>query len=116
MKIIVTENQIEFIRRYEQIKELVDMGIDVISNDEDFCGYTYGNFIEEVCWQVSDKMKDLNMETETVGTIDKVHGWVRNNFNKHIRTKYKSLLKKLCMGEKLDDVDYIVESKLNKKM
>ena len=35
MKIILTENQIEFIRRYKKIKELVDEGIDVLSNDED---------------------------------------------------------------------------------
>ena len=67
MKIILTENQIEFIRRYKKIKELVDEGIDVLSNDEDFCGFNYSAFIEEVCWQVSDHMEDLNMETETVG-------------------------------------------------
>ena len=45
MKIILTENQIEFIRRYKKIKELIDEGIDVLSNDEDVCGYTYSDFI-----------------------------------------------------------------------
>ena len=70
MKIILTENQIEFIRRYEKIKELIDEGIDVISNDEDFCGFNSSAFIEEVCWQVSDKMEHLNLPTDTVGMND----------------------------------------------
>ena len=61
MKIIITENQVEFIRRYKKIKELVDEGIDVLSNDEDFCCFNYSAFIEEVCWQVSDKMEYLNL-------------------------------------------------------
>ena len=105
MKIILTENQIEFIRRYKKIKDLVDEGIDVLSNDEDVCGYTYSDFIEEICWQVSDHLEDLNMETETVGTIEKVHRWVRNNFVEHIRKEFDRVIDNLKCGERFDDVD-----------
>jgi hypothetical protein len=105
MKIILTENQIEFIRRYKKIKELVDEGIDVLSNDEDFCGFNYSAFIEEVCWQVSDHMEDLNMETETVGTIEKVHRWVRNNFGEHIRKEFDRIINGPNCNERFDDVD-----------
>jgi hypothetical protein len=110
MKIILTENQIEFIRRYKKIKELVDNGIDVIQQevnwgDEDMCGYTYSEFIEEVCWQVSDKMEDLNMDTETVGTIEKIHKWVRDNFGQHIREEFDRLIDEHNCDEGFDDVD-----------
>ena len=109
MKIIITENQIGFIRRYEQIKELVDEGIDVISNDEDFCGFGYYDFIEEVCWQVSDKMNHLNLPTDTVGMIENVHNWVRDHFAEHIKKEYHSLIEKLCMVDRWDDADDIME-------
>jgi hypothetical protein len=105
MKIILTENQIEFVRRYKKIKELVDEGIDVLSNDEDVCGYTYGNFIEEVCWQVSDKMEYLNLPTDTVGMIDNVHKWVRNNFSEHIRKEFDRIINDPNCNERFDDVD-----------
>ena len=105
MKIILTENQIEFIRRYKKIKELVDEGIDVLSNDEDFCGFNYSAFIEEVCWQVSDKMEYLNLPTDTVGMIDNVHKWVRNNFSEHIRKEFDRIINGPNCNERFDDVD-----------
>ena len=110
MKIIITENQVEFIRRYKKIKDLVDNGIDVIQQevnwgDEDMCGYTYSEFIEEVCWQVSDKMEDLNMDTETVGTIEKIHKWVRDNFGQHIREEFDRLIDEHNCDEGFDDAD-----------
>ena len=105
MKIILTENQIEFIRRYKKIKELVDEGIDVLSNDEDFCGFNYSAFIEEVCWQVSDKMEYLNLPTDTVGMIDNVHKWVRNNFSEHIRKEFDRIINDPNCNERFDDVD-----------
>jgi hypothetical protein len=92
MKIILTENQIEFIRRYKKIKELVDEGIDVLSNDEDFCGFNYSAFIEEVCWQVSDKMEHLNLPTDTVGMIENVHKWVTDNFDEYIRKEFDRVI------------------------
>lgn len=105
MKIIITENQIEFIRRYKKIKELVDEGIDVLSNDEDVCGYTYSNFIEEVCWQVSDNMKYLNLPTNTVGMIENVHKWVKDNFDTYILEKFEIIMYDSNCNERFDDVD-----------
>jgi hypothetical protein len=92
MKIIITENQIEFISRYKKIKDLVDEGIDVLSNDEDFCGFNYSAFIEEVCWQVSDKMEHLNLPTDTVGMIENVHKWVTDNFDEYIRKEFDRVI------------------------
>ena len=105
MKIILTENQIEFIRRYKKIKELVDEGIDVISNDEDFCGFNYSAFIEEVCWQVSDKMEYLNLPTDTVGMIENVHKWVMDNFSEHIRKEFDRIINDPNCNERFDDAD-----------
>ena len=103
MKIILTENQIEFIRRYKKIKELVDEGIDTLNQQVDLCDYTSSDFLTEVCWQVSDHMEDLNMETETVGTIEKVHRWVRNNFVEHIRKEFDRVIDNLKCSERFDD-------------
>lgn len=105
MKIILTENQIEFIRRYKKIKELVDEGIDVLSNDEDFCGFNYSAFIEEVCWQVSDKMEYLNLPTDTVGMIENVHKWVKDNFDTYILEKFEIIIDNSNCNERFDDVD-----------
>jgi hypothetical protein len=105
MKIILTENQIEFIRRYEKIKELIDEGIDVISNDEDFCGFNSSAFIEEVCWQVSDKMEHLNLPTNTVGMIENVHKWVKDNFDTYILEKFEIIMYDSNCNERFDDVD-----------
>ena len=96
MKIIINENQLELVRRYEKLIELVNNGIDVLNqnNDlnEDLCDYTYNDFIEEVCWQVSDNMDQLNLSPETVGTIEKVHGWVRNYLGLYIREEYDRII------------------------
>jgi len=105
MKIILTENQIEFIRRYKKIKELIDEGIDVISNDEDFCGFNSSAFIEEVCWQVSDKMEHLNLPTDTVGMIENVHNWVKGNFDTYILEKFEIIMYDSNCNERFDDVD-----------
>ena len=96
MKIIINENQLELVRRYEKLIELVNNGINVLSqnNDlnEDLCDYTYSDFIEEVCWQVSDNMDQLNLSTETVGAIEKVHRWVRNYLGLYIREEYDRII------------------------
>jgi hypothetical protein len=105
MKIILTENQIEFIRRYKKIKELIDEGIDVLSNDEDFCGFNYSAFIEEVCWQVSDKMEYLNLPTDTVGMIENVHKWVTDNFDEYIRKEFDRVINYSNCNEGFDDAD-----------
>jgi hypothetical protein len=110
MKIIITESQNEIIRRYNQLKELVSNGIDVIQQDEDMCGYTYSDFIEEVCWQVSDKLEDLSMDTETVKTIEKVHGWVKDYFTTYIYKEFNHIKDNDCNSDLTSEVDDIQES------
>ena len=105
MKIILTENQIEFIRRYEKIKTLVDEGIDVLSQDTEICDYDFSGFLDEICWQVSDKMEYLNLPTDTVGMIERIHKWVRNNFNDFIRNEFDRIIYDENCGERFDDVD-----------
>ena len=105
MKIILTENQIEFIRRYKKIKDLVDEGIDVLSQETDICDYDFSGFLNEICWQVSDKMEYLNLPTDTVGMIDNVHKWVRNNFSEHIRKEFDRIINDPNCNERFDDAD-----------
>jgi len=105
MKIILTENQIEFIRRYEKIKELIDEGIDVLSQETDICDYDFFGFLEEICWQVSDKMEHLNLPTDTVGMIENVHNWVKGNFDTYILEKFEIIIYDSNCNERFDDVD-----------
>ena len=111
MKIILTETQLSLIRRISKLKELVDEGIDVLNQEEDLCDYTYSDFIQEVCWQVSDKMEELGMDTESVGSIDIVHKWVVNNFNQYIRERFDEIIVEHNCSEGFDDADPINESK-----
>jgi hypothetical protein len=117
MKIILTENQVEFIRRYGTLKELVDNGIDVIDQNGDLCDYTLSEFLTEVCWQVSDHMDELNMDNETLGTIEKVHRWVRNNFGEHITKEFNILIvTHNCSGnfdDSYDDEEYNLQESTN---
>lgn len=105
MKIILTENQIEFIRRYKKIKDLVDEGIDVLSQETDICDYDFSGFLNEICWQVSDKMEHLNLPTDTVGMIENVHKWVKNNFDTYILEKFEIIMYDSNCNERFDDVD-----------
>jgi hypothetical protein len=105
MKIILTENQIEFIRRYKKIKDLVDEGIDVLSQETDICDYDFSGFLNEICWQVSDKMEHLNLPTDTVGMIENVHKWVKDNFNTYILEKFEIIMYDSNCSERFDDVD-----------
>jgi hypothetical protein len=105
MRIIITENQIEFIRRYKKIKELVDNGIDTVYQQSDICDYTYSDFLAEVCWQVSDNGDELNMAYERIKDIDVIHRWVRNNFNKFIRDEFNRIIDDEKCNEGFDDVD-----------
>ena len=105
MKIILTENQIEFIRRYKKIKDLVDEGIDVLSQETDICDYDFFGFLNEICWQVSDKMEHLNLPTNTVGMIENVHKWVKDNFDTYILEKFEIIMYDSNCNERFDDVD-----------
>jgi hypothetical protein len=98
MRVIITESQYEFIRRYNTLKELVENGIDVISQNDEICGYTLSEFLTEVSWQVSDHMDDLNMDNETLGTIEKIHRWVRKNFGEHITKEFDKLIQLNCVN------------------
>jgi hypothetical protein len=105
MKIILTENQIEFIRRYKKIKDLVDEGIDVLSQETDICDYDFFGFLNEICWQVSDKLEHLNLPTDTVGMIENVHKWVKDNFDTYILEKFEIIMYDSNCSERFDDVD-----------
>jgi hypothetical protein len=95
-----------FLRREKSIKELVDIGIDQIAQSGDFCNWTFSDFLEEICWHVSDKAKLINMDKNEKSTIQK---WVRNNFSKYIKEVYDYLLNKLeCYDyyEEFDNDDF----------
>ena len=97
------KNNVSFLRRSTTIKELIDMSFDVLRDE--VCDYVFSEFLTEVCWQVSDKMEYLYMDTEKIGSIDTVHRWVRNNFDKYIRNNFDRLLEEERCDEGFDDAD-----------
>jgi len=89
----------QLLRRYVLIKELIDNSYDILRSE--VCDYAFSDFLEEVCWQVSD-----HMDLETVDSIEKIHRWVRNNFNDYIRENFDNLLnEENCDDDFYDDVD-----------
>ena len=105
MKIIITESQHELIRRYGKLKEMVENGIDVLNQEADLCDYTFSEFLTEVCWQVSDNIDVFNLDPQTVGSIDKVHRWVRNYFGLFIREEFDRIIEDHNCDEGFDDAD-----------
>ena len=105
MKIIITESQHELIRRYNKLKEMVENGIDTLNQEADLCDYTFSEFLTDVCWQVSDNMDEFNLDPQIVGTIDKVHRWVRNYFGLFIREEFDRIIEDHNCDEGFDDAD-----------
>ena len=97
MRIILNENQYSFLRRYSQIMNLIDLGIKEIRMG-DICEYTYGDFLAEVCWQVSDNMDDSI-------PIANIHSFIIINLNDYIRNKFDEYIE-LDGCNDSDDDDY----------
>jgi hypothetical protein len=99
-------NNFTFLRRKKTIKDLIDNGIQVISDDADLCDYTFSEFLTEVCWQVSDNSDEIGIEPgNEVGLI---HGWVRNNFSQYIKDEYLELIdSEGCNDYNKDEDDYL---------
>jgi len=85
MKIILSESKYNLLRRHNQIKDLVDLGIRTINRYSDVCDFTPGEFLKEVCWQVSDEMGDSI-------PIDELHMWVNVNFGDEINKQFNDLI------------------------
>ena len=50
-------------------------------------------------------MDELNLDPQIVGTIDKAHRWVRNNFSEHIREEFDRIIEDHNCDEGFDDAD-----------
>jgi hypothetical protein len=95
------DKNIPFIRRYSIIKELIEESFDVLRGE--VCDYAFGEFLTEVCWQVSDKRELLRLSE---GSIEIVHMWVRSNFYTYIRKMFEKLLQEeSCFDDFYDDND-----------
>jgi len=76
MKIIITESQSSFIRRYEILDRLVIQAIEVVQEQDDICDYSFRNFLEEIEWQVSDEKDEHKLGDD----IDFLHDLIENIF------------------------------------
>ena len=47
MKVVITESQFNFLRRYEILDRLVIQAIEVVQEQDDICDYSFKDFIEE---------------------------------------------------------------------
>ena len=90
MKYIITENQFTFARRHNLIKGIIDYGIKFIDEGGDICNWTLGEFVEQLCWVVSDHHNDLNIDMDKV-SISKIHEWVGENFYDYMKQEFKRL-------------------------
>jgi hypothetical protein len=100
----ISKDHISFTRRYEIIKDLIERGIDVLAQEVDICDYVKAAFLNEVCWQVSDNMEELNMNTESVDTIEKIQRWVKIYFGAYINNEFDKLMDLNCYGS-FDDAE-----------
>ena len=108
MKIIITESQLEFIRRYKVLDGLVSEAIEFVSSQDDICDYSFKDFFEEVKWQVSDNYEMLDLPKDLDPAI--VQDWVSDNFYGQIKDFYVAYVEPDCEDEYNndddDDLDY----------
>jgi len=101
MKIVITESQLEFIRRYKVLDSLVSEAIEFVSSQDDVCDYSFKDFFEEVKWQVSDKYEMLNLPKDLGPEI--AQDWVSDNFYGQIKDFYVAYVEPDC--EDYDEED-----------
>ena len=98
-------NNMAFLRRKEIIKDLIDVGIEVIRDNDDVCDYTFSEFLTEVSWQVSDNSDELGIESNNTN-IPLIHSWVRRNFSQYIKDEYLKLIdSEGCNDYDEDEID-----------
>ena len=108
MKIIITESQSSFLRRYEILDRLVIQAIEVVQEQDDICDYSFRDFLEEIKWQVSDKKDEHKLGDD----IDFLHDLIGKHFYKQIKDYYDSEITPRCEEEydnnddDDDDLDY----------
>ena len=101
MKIIITESQLEFIRRYKVLDGLVSEAIEFVSSQDDVCEYSFRDFFEEIKWQVSDNYEMLNLPKDLDPAI--VQDWVSDNFYGQIKDFYVAYVEPDCEEYNDDD-------------
>ena len=101
MKIIITESQLEFIRRYKVLDGLVSEAIEFVSSQDDVCDYSFKDFFEEIKWQVSDNYEMLDLPKDLDPAI--VQDWVSDNFYGQIKDFYVGYVELDCEEYNDDD-------------
>ena len=102
MKIIISESQREFIRRYEQIKDIINQAGEELR--EQVCDFTFGDFVNETCWLVSDNRDDFGFDEPENYEIwqeqtDEIHKWIVANFKDYLTEIFEKLVKEEnCLG------------------
>tara|TARA_R110000868_G_scaffold84_16_gene948 strand:- start:1852 stop:2178 length:327 start_codon:yes stop_codon:yes gene_type:complete len=91
MRYVITESQLDLIRRYDILKNLIDESFDVITQQDDICGYTFYDFIQEVKWQVSDHSEELK-----IGKVSYLHSLIELNFYEEIKEFYNGFMEENC--------------------
>lgn len=102
MKYLITESQFDLIRRYDIINNLIDEGAEYIIAEEDYCDYTFSDFLEEIKWQVSDNGDEFKL-----GDLQYLHDLIEKNFYDKIKKIWDSI-ESLCndYDDDDDDLDY----------
>lgn len=101
MKVVITESQFNFLRRYEILDRLVIQGIEVVQEQDDICDYSFKDFLEEIKWQVSDKKEEHKLGDD----IDFIHDLIEKHFYKKIKDYYDVKITPRCEEDYNNDDD-----------
>jgi hypothetical protein len=84
MKIIITENQHKFIRRYQEIEDGIQ---DFILTHKLTVMDTFGNFLTEICWNVASQVVGkMNIpEDDYVMYRNQLIHFIKNNFYEELK-------------------------------
>ena len=84
MKIIISEGQNRWLlRRIGIIENSVRIAIKTVDPND----YSLTDYIDEICWQVSDDFR-IEPAPETVGTIEDIHNFVKYKYYDILRQYY----------------------------
>jgi hypothetical protein len=103
MKIIIKESQLPllFLRRYGAIKGIIKKDISIITKLEEFCDMSYDDFVDYICWSVSDNVNQLGLSEDIDPGV--IHDFVAEYFDEYLSDEYMEYEDKLCNNDPYDN-------------
>jgi ubiquinone/menaquinone biosynthesis C-methylase UbiE len=87
---------VKAVRRWKKLSELVKISITSISESQNMCQDNLEVFMNDVCWEVTYHIDELQLPDDSFDVITMVHNWVKTYFDDYITNEYYRIIREQC--------------------